>query len=258
MTTGNKRCYARGAMSLLVSLAMASLVWGQEAGRLEVEVSPSGQVRIFARAVSYGVVLRALEDKLGVTIEIPAEADELKLDYARIEASRPEEALARVLEGSGLGYGWLAQAHRLTKVVIVARPGEPAKGTSVSTLGPAADPLQDRSPDAVDSASFPVQTESEGTENQGSRLAPPVETWSLSEAGIVNGTEPGLAARGAAEPQINPLPAESQPTVGETPRPGVTRPLSDAANVVGIPPGVSAGDVGKTRVLPLPPPGRRP
>ena len=113
MTKDNsgKQCCLMGVMSLLVSLAMASLAWGQSAPPLEVEVSATGQVRILARAVSYGSVLRVLQNKLGVPVEIPARADELTIDYACVEATQPDEALKKLLEGSGLGYAWLAASH---------------------------------------------------------------------------------------------------------------------------------------------------
>lgn len=232
--------------SLLVSLAMLSLAWGQGAPRLEIAVSPSGQVRIFARAVSYGEVLRALQDKLGVAIEIPAQADELKLDYACIEASPPDEALVRLLEGSHLGYAWLAGSHQLEKVVILAPPAQQASENTLSPPDTPLYPLQARSPDAVDIASSPVETEKGFVEDPGSLRVPPAQVWPLTEAGIVNGTEaaPGPSAMPLSE-AVNAIgvpPGVSPADVGRT----MTFPVSDAARIMGVPPGVSPSDVGRT------------
>jgi hypothetical protein len=257
MTRDNigKRPRSIWAKSLLVSLAMASLAWGQGAPRLEIAVSPSGQVKIFARAVSYGEVLRALQDKLGVAIEIPKQADELKLDYACIEASPPDEALKKLLEGSRLGYAWLAGSHRLEKVVILAPRAQQASESTLSPPDTTLYPLQARSPDAVDIASSPIEAEKGVVEDPGSLRVPPAQVWPLTEAGIVNGTESSLAAPG---PSTMPLseavnaigvpPGVSPADVGRT----MTFPVSDAASIMGVPPGVSPGDVGRTTTTPLP------
>ena len=120
-------------MILFVGLAIATLAWAQEPRQLEVQVAPSGQVKILARAVSYGEVLRALQAKLGVRIEIPEVADELELGYVHIAAAMPNEALARLLEGSGLGYGWLGRKDQVRpeKIVIVTSASQQANAKTV-------------------------------------------------------------------------------------------------------------------------------
>jgi len=266
MTNSNsgKRRYLMGVMSLLGSLAMASLTWGQSVPQLEVEVSAIGQVKILARDVSYGRVLRILQEKLGVAIEIPARADELTLDYARIEASQPDEALKKLLDGSGLGYAWLAPSHRVEKVVVLAGLSQQASEIIPSTSAPNTrhSPVQDHPAEALDIASFAVPAKQGSVEDPTSLPVPAAQVWPLSEAGMVNGKESSLATQGTStmplSEAINAIgvpPGVSPADVGTT----KTFSMSEAGSVIGVPPGMSFGDVGKTTTMPLPTgPGKHP
>ncbi len=75
--------------ALLLGLGIPLLVWGQSTARLEVEASPGQGVKIVAQQVSYGEVLRAFQQKLGVPIDIPPAADQLLLSYVHIDATPP-------------------------------------------------------------------------------------------------------------------------------------------------------------------------
>ena len=85
---------------IVIFAALAPLIWAQASRQLQVEVGTNQLVSILARGVSYGEVLKALQKKLGWEIEIPPVADELQLSYVRVEASRPQIALTKLLEGS--------------------------------------------------------------------------------------------------------------------------------------------------------------
>lgn len=224
------RTFWRTLGALLVSHVIVPLVWGQEVPKLEVEVSPSGQVKILARDVSYAQILRALQEKLDVVIEIPPLAEELKLSYARIDAAQPEEAFEKLLTGSGLGYGLRREANtlRIVKAVVVALTQKRANGEAIQVpTGPTVPTPQ----------------------------VPQIAAQPLSEAGIVTNPQfgkPGEATTGRLE-KLSP---ESQP-VGEAPLTPVNRPLSDAARAVGVPGGALEGEIGKTKTLPLPPEGQK-
>ena len=245
----------------IVSLAMASLAWGQDVPRLEVEVTPSGNVRIYAGAVGYGAVLRALQDKLGVPIEIPAQAEELKLDYARIEASPPDEALKKLLVGSGLGYGWVAQAHRLEKVLILAPAIPQANRNIVSTTE--AELLPARRPQGgFESTSSSAQADGAVAKDQDSLPVPSAQTFPPTDAGIARSAEQSLTAPthvtmsiSEAVSAIGVPPGVSPADVGRV----VTLSIAEAAGIVGMPSGALPGDVGKTTIMPLPTgPGKHP
>ncbi len=208
--------------TLVVSHVVVPLVWAQDSPKLEVDVSPSGQVKILARGVSYAQILRALREKLDAVVEIPPLADELKLSYACIDAVQPEEAFKKLLEGSRLGYVLTREAHgaRIEKVEVVASTAKNANEEAIPVPIP---------------------------------QVPQPATQPLSEAGIVTDPQSGTVA---AERFEKPPPG-SQPVVGETASIPVSRPISGAARAVGVPAGALEGEIGKTKTLLLPPEGSK-
>jgi hypothetical protein len=134
--------------ALFISATLTAAMSAQAPPQLQVEVGPNQQVRILARDVSYGEVLRALRGKLGWEIEIPGSADERKLSYVLVETTQPQIALAKFLEGSGLGYAFLGGVNgsRIFKVVVIpstpdnvvtgASLPRPAQAQAVTTIKP--------------------------------------------------------------------------------------------------------------------------
>src|SRR6202158_3019195 len=98
----------RNLAGVLISAALAPAICAQGPRQLQVEVGPNQQIRILAKEVSYGEVLRALRVKSGWEIEIPPSADELKLSYVHVETTQPSIALGKLLESSGLGFVFLS------------------------------------------------------------------------------------------------------------------------------------------------------
>ena len=239
-----KRSNFRMLTGLLISVALAPAIYSQGPRQLQVEVGPNQQVRILASDVSYGEILRALQRKLGWEIEIPSLADELKLPYVRVEASQPQIAFAKLLQGSRLGYAFLGAVNgsRSMKVIVIPSAPPEARLTQDTTSSP---PTPDN---VIPRASLPFSSQAPaGTASQPNAataettpgLPPTPPTMPLSQAVSAIGAPPGVS------------PAD----VGKT----VTMPLSEATNAIGAPPGVSPADVGKTITLPLPTgPGKRP
>jgi hypothetical protein len=229
---------------VIISAALAPVIWAQAPRQLQVEVGVNQQLTILASNVSYGEVLRALQSKLGWEIEIPALADELKLSYAHVEATQPQIALAKLLEGSGLGYAFLSGANgsRHMNVFIIPLTEREASAThdkpsslpvSDNAVTEVSQPLPAQAPAVTVSQPNPTTAES-------NRERPPVpSTMPLADAinaiGVPLGASPG--------------------DVGKA----MKFPLSDAARIMGVPPGVSPADVGKTTILPPPTgPGKHP
>ena len=227
---------------MLLSAALAVAASAQVPRQLQVEVGPNQQIRIVASHVSYGEVLRALRGKLGWEIEIPSLADELKLSYARVEASQPQEALRKLLEGSGLGYAFLGEVNGSSKVFVIPfapretkAPQDPASRSRTPDSAVAGVSLQLPAP--VQAMTI-VQLNGTAEKTMLKRHEAP-STMPLSEAINIIGVPPGLS------------PAD----VGKT----MTLPMSDAARIIGASPGTSPSDVGQTKTLPLPTgPGKHP
>ena len=244
--------------TLLLGLVIPSLVWGQTASRLKVEVSPHQGVRIAAQAVSYGEVLRAFQRKLGVPMDIPQAADELTLSYVRIDAATPAEALEKLLAGSGLGYALLERVdgNQLQKVIVLHWRGE--SGGPIQIPGPAADSSRPSLP-AATQALLPSWPEGQaGDDGEGEIAVPEAQQRPLAEAGEVIGMEAGSDVAEAVAERVYELPLVSYPVVLKLDRLPVTRPLSDAAQVMGVPPGISPEEVGKTNTFSLPRAKKRP
>ena len=230
---------------VIISSALAVAVSAQVPRQLQVEVGPNQQVSILASHVSYGEVLRAMRGKLDWEIEIPSLADELKISYARVEASQPQEALRKLLEGSGLGYaffGGVSASRKLKVLVIPMAPHEtkaPQDTASTPAIpGNAAAGASLPGPDEVQTVNT-TQLDASVAEQLASEPPPAPSTMPLSEAIKAIGAPPGV-----------PL-----SDVGKA----MTLPMSEAARIIGAPPGTSPGDVGKTITLPLPTgPGKHP
>jgi hypothetical protein len=259
---------------MLLGLGIPLLVWSQSASRLEVEASPGQGVKIVAQQVSYGEVLRALAQKLGVPMDIPPAADQLVLSYAHIDAATPAQALQKLLTGSGLGYALLQQVggNRLQKVIVVHWEGG-STGQREPPPVPAATPPRPRP--AAAQASMPSRRpdwqEVEVDDSEGESAVPEAQRRPLSEAGEVIGMDSGPEAAAALAEQVSELPVESYPVIHKfdslavaslppqdspvrqefDPLP-VIRPLAAAAELMGLAPGVSPAEVGKTKTYPLP------
>jgi len=229
---------------IFISAALAPTICAQTLPRLQVEVGPNQQVTILASNVSYGEVLRALQKKLRWEIEIPPLADELKLAYARVEPTQPQIALAKLLEGSGLGYAFMGGVNGSRHVTLFIIPFSPRETGAT----------HDRA------SNSPI------SENAVTEVSPPLPAQ--GQAGATS--QPNAAA---AETTPEPLPAPStMPLVDAINAIGVpsgvspddvgramTFPISEAAKIMGVPPGVSPGVVGKTITVPLPTgPGQHP
>jgi hypothetical protein len=244
---------------VLIGVALASSIFAQAPRQLKVEVEPNQRVWILASDVSYGEVLRALQGKLGWEIEIPVLADELKLSYINVEAKQPQDALAKLLEGSGLGYAFSGGANgsRILKVIVISSTsGEAGLTQDAVSSAPIPDNAQ-----AGASLSLPTQaqvaTTSDGSEKSSKK--------SLSDAINAIGAPPGVSPSDVgrkttfsisnAAGMMGVPPGVSPSDVGRM----TTLQISDAAKIMGVPPGVSPGDVGKTVTLPLPTgPGQHP
>jgi hypothetical protein len=230
---------------VFISAALAPAMCAQAPRQLQVEVGPNQQVRILASDVSYGEVLRALQRKLGWEIEIPPLADELKLSYVYIETTQPQIALARLLEGSRLGYAFLVGVNgsRSMKAVVIPSTPREARVTQETASN---------SPIPGNAVANPA-------------LPPP------AEAQAVTTVKPNAPVAGATpgRPEVLPMlplseeirnaigvpPGVSPADVGIT----MTFPIGDAARIMEVSPGVPPSDIGKTTTMPLPTgPGKRP
>ena len=230
--------------TFFISAALAVAASAQAPRQLQVEVGANQQVRISASSMSYGEALRTLQRELGWEIEIPPLADELTLSFVRVEATQPQDALAKLLEGSGLGYAYLGGVNgsrRILKVVVIPSTQREARAIQRDT---APDSPTRNNAVVGTSLTLPAQGQAVTTIQPN---ATAVETlppeaplrMPLSEAIKAIGGPPGL----------------SLVDVGRTTR----FPISDAARIMGVPPGMSPGDVGKTTTFPLPTgPGKHP
>jgi len=253
----------------LVGLATIAGLCAQTRRQLQVEVGPNQQIKIVASDVSYGEVLRALEAKLSWEIEIPTIADELNISNIRVEEKHPQDALAKLLEGSKLGYAFLGGANgsRILKVVVIPSPkGEGAtQDTASSSLAYDSTkaenssplPMQALGPTAIEPNQAAVGATPEGP-HASSRMP-------LSDAVKVIGAPSGVSPQDVgrrttfsssdAAKVIGVPPGVSPDEVGRM----TTLTISEASKITGVPPGMSPSDVGKTVTLPLPTgPGKHP
>jgi hypothetical protein len=215
---------------VLISAALAPVICARAPRQLQVEVGVNQQVRIDASDVSYGEVLRTLQGKLGWEMEIPPSADELKLSYVRVETTEPQIALAKLLEGSGLGWAFLGGGNGSPRVKVIVIPSTPREVT-VQGDTTSSSPIPDN---AVAGASLPLpaqaQTATTLQPNASALGTMPKQpkapsTMPLAEAVNAMGVPPGV----------------SPANVGRA----MMFPISDAARIMGVPPGVSPADVGK-------------
>ncbi len=245
--------------TLLLGLLIPLLVSGQSSSHLELQVSPARGVKIMAQQVSYGEVLRAFQQKLGVPMDIPPAADQLVLSYAHIDAATSAEVLQKLLAGSGLGYALLQQVggSQLQKVIVLHWGGESGgeKGALASAAG---SPRANPPPLRVSIPSWPARREAEVDDSEEEITVPEAQQRPLPEAGELIGMEAGSDVAEAVAEQVYELPLESYPVVLKLGRLPVTRPLSEAAEVMGVPPGVSPEEVGKMKTYSLPTGEKRP
>jgi hypothetical protein len=236
---------------VFVCATFASAIYAQTPRGLQIEVGPNQQVAIVASDVSYGEVLRVLAHKLGWEIEIPALADELKISTIRVEATKPPDALRKLLEGSRLGYAFQDAGNGSLKVAVIPMDKD------------ASAPEYDKDKPVPSSHTAQTQSSTPGQPTETVVVATPnrpdaTVTMSLSEATKAVGAPPGVpsadmgrkvtfAISDAAKVMGVP-PGVSPDDVGRT----TTLPMSEAAKIIGVPPGVLSGDVGKVITLPLP------
>jgi hypothetical protein len=257
--------------AVFIGVALAPLVFAQGSRQLQVEVGPNQQVKILARDVSYGEVLRDLQGKLGWEIDIPPLADELKVSYSLVEAKQPQDALAKLLAGSRLGYAFTrgTKGSRILKVLVIPsteREGEATEDT-ISIAPTPANPAADNSsliPAGVEAATT-APPSAAGAESSMPQRPAAASKIPLSEAanaiGVPAGVSPADVGRmktfsTSDAAQIMGVPPGVSPSdVGRT----TTLPNSNAVKIIGGPAGTSPDSVGKTKTLPLPTgPGPRP
>jgi len=232
--------------AILFSAALTLAAAAQSSRHLEVAVGPNQQIRILASHVTYGEVLRDLRARLKWEIEIPPQADELTLSFVRVETAEPKVALAKLLEGSGLGYAFLDEgnkSHNLKVLVIPLAPRETKAAGDASSISENPKSATAESPlpvPAQGQTANNIQPNATPTETMQDRPEVPVPTtMSLADVLNIMGAPPGV-----------PL-----SEVGKS----MTLPISDAVRIIGAPPGTSPDEVGKTITLPLPTgPGKHP
>jgi hypothetical protein len=197
------------------------------------------------RRSRYGEVLRGLRVKLDWEIEISPLADKLTLSFVRVETTEPKVALAKVLEGSGLGYAFLDEGNESCNLkvhVIPLAPRETKATQEASSISPSPK-------NAAARPSLPVPTQGQTatniqpngtpTETMPEQRPEAPKVMSLADVLSVMGAPPGV-----------PLSEVDK---------SMTLPMSDAVRIMGVPPGTSPDDVGKTITLPFPTgPGKHP
>jgi len=197
--------------TLFVSAALAPAMCAQAPVQLQVEVETNQQVRILARDVSYGEVLRALERKLGWEIEIPALADELKLSYARVEATQPQIALGKLLEGSRLGYAFLGGVNGTRKMKVIVIPSTLREARAPQDAAPSSPIPDDVVPGtslllpAQAPAATTIKPNATAAETTAERSEAP-SSMSLAEAINAMGVPPGVSPTDVGKTTTMPLP----------------------------------------------------
>jgi hypothetical protein len=195
---------------VLIIVALAPVICAQAPGQLQVEVGANQQISILARDVSYGEVLRTLERKLGWEMEIPPLADELKLSCVRVETTQPQTALAKLLEGSRLGYAYLGGVNT-GKMKVIVIPSTPREATFVWDTTPNS-PIPDNT---VTGASLPppAQAQSATTLQPNATALDAMmkqpkapSTMPLAEAINAMGVPPGVSPADVGKTTTMPLP----------------------------------------------------
>ena len=244
-------------VSLFIGLLLAGSMNAQTSGQLRVELRSNHQIKIIAMGVTYGNILRALQENLGWEVEFPAMADEVKPSEINVEATDPPTLIRRLLEESHFGYAiQLASDSRPVKVVITAPATQPASTTADGNgLSPSI-PSDNEAPSMSGIARLNKDSVLvTGQPNESDHHLP--VSMPLSDAaknmGVPRGVSPGdvgitniLPISGAAAVMGTSLGASSS-DVGSS----MAISLSRASEIIGNPPNVSPGDVGKTIVLPL-------
>jgi hypothetical protein len=201
----------RISAGLLIIAALAPVICAQAPRQLQVEVGADQQISILARDVSYGEVLRALERKLGWEMEIPTSADELKLSYLRVETTKPQIALAKLLEGSSLGYASLGVVNGIRKMKVIVIPLTPREAAALGDSA-SSSPIPGST---VTGASLPLPAQAQpATTLQPNATAVEArpertETWSIlpiSEAINAIGVPPGVSPDDVGKTTTMPLP----------------------------------------------------
>jgi hypothetical protein len=195
---------------VLIIAALAPVICAQAPRRLQVEVGANQQISILARDVSYGEVLRTLERKLGWEMEIPPLADELKLSYVRAETTQPQTALAKLLEGSRLGYAFLGGMNtRKMKVIVI--PSTPREATLVWDTT-SSSPIPDNTVTGA-SLPFPAQAQPASTLQPNATAVHTMPeqpeaplTMPLAEAINAMGVPPGVSPADVGKTTTMPLP----------------------------------------------------
>jgi len=240
---------------VFAGLIFIPAIHAQATRELQIEVGPNQQVAIVATEVSYGEVLRVLGQKLGWDIDIPAVADKLKISSVHIEATKEQDALKKLLDGSQLGYAFRDAHDGSLKVSIIPFDAqqETTKDRSAAVLeqdndktqpSPPSSQTQPLTPQVSDPTAVPSQPKAHTTMSLSDAIkavgAPPgvpssdigrKVTFTSSDAAKVMGVPPGV----------------SPDDVGRS----TTLPISEAAKIIGVPPEVPPSDVGKTVTLPF-------
>ncbi len=255
-------------LGMFVSVPFVWPAFAQTQPLLQVEIGTNQQISILASEVSYGEVLRVLEKNLGWEIEIPALADELRISHVYVEATQPSTALAKLLEGSRLGYAMLTGVNQSEKVRVivtfntlrVSSAAEEAVNSSAIPDGVVAQAPSATRAQAAGATAIKPEASGEATEKHDSLPTMPL-TEAVNVMGVPAGVSPADVSTATTmplsdAPNIMGVPAGMPPAdVGSV----TTLPLSGVAKMIGVPPGVSPGDVGKTITLPLTAgPGERP
>jgi hypothetical protein len=196
---------------VLIIAALAPVIFAQAPRQLQVEVGANQQISILARDVSYGEVLRTLERKLGWEMEIPALADELKLSCVRVETTQPQTALAKLLEGSRLGYAFLGgvDTGKMKVIVIPLTPREATVLGDTTSSSPIAD-------NTVTGASLPLPAQTQPATTLQPKATALVNTLveqpeapstrPLAEAINAMGVPPGVSPADVGKTTTMPLP----------------------------------------------------
>ena len=209
------------SVALSIGLALVPAIFAQAPPQLLVEVGPN-QIRIIASHVSYGDVLRALQEKFGWKTESPRSADEMKLSHIVVEAKTPKDALAKLLAGSKLDYAFVGVSGSILKLLII--PSQPDDVVTQATpLAPSI--LGDPESETSSSPLTPSRAVKTGDRTEGASV------MSLSEITDLIGVPPGTSASDVGRMK--------------------TFPIADAAGIMGVPAGMSPGNVGRMQALPI-------
>ena len=235
----------RGIMIGLLILSSTASSYAQASRQLKVEAGPSNEIWITASGVTYGEVLRALQEKLECEIEIPPAADEQMLSYLKVEDKQPQDAFAELFAGSKLGYAYLGgNGSPITKLIVTRFGNEPASSAPNPTVAqagrgdsapPSAQPQTELMPQSAppEKLSLANAVNSMGTPSGVIPASVGLQTtFSMADVASVMGVPPGVRPSDVGQAKVFPL--------------------SEAASVIGVAPGTAPDSVGKTITMPLP------